>query len=83
MRDKNFFRNSVIINDILKTDKDQMVLLGKLIMVLCTICQNNDHFLNKVSAMRNSTQDCYFTIIDEFLRSDQSFNTSRFSVILE
>ncbi len=49
-------------------------------MVLCTICQNNDAFLNKISNLKNATQDIYFTIIDEFLKSDQSFNTSRFSV---
>ena len=49
-------------------------------MVLCTICQNNDPFLNKISNLKNVTQDTYFAIIDEFLKSDNSFNTSRFSV---
>ena len=52
-------------------------------MVLCSICQNNDSFLNKISNnLKSITQETYFNIIEEFWKPDQSFNTSRVSVKL-
>jgi len=82
MRDKNYFKTSISINDILKNDIEQINLLGKLIMVLVTISSNFDYYFNKISNLRDSTNEAYMSIIDELLKTDKtdkSFNASRIS----
>ena len=51
-----------------------------MLIILSTIAPNNDQFLNKINTLETISQEIYINIIEEFLKSDNSFNTSRFSV---
>lgn len=44
-----------------------------------TISQNNDTFLSKVNSIETAAQEIYLNIVDEYLKSDNSVNMSRFS----
>jgi hypothetical protein len=46
-----------------------------------TITPNNDIFLGKVNALETTSQEIYINIVEEYLKSDNSVNMSRFSVI--
>lgn len=51
-----------------------------MLIILFTIAPNNDSFLGKINTLETTSQEIYINIIEEFLKSDNSFNTSRFSV---
>jgi nitrous oxidase accessory protein NosD len=45
-----------------------------------TIAPNNDVFLGKINSLETTSQEIYINIVEEFLKSDNSINMSRFSV---
>ena len=68
----------LIINDILKNEQNQLLILSEILIFLSSISSRKDYYLEKVGELENSLCEAFFQIIEKYIFIDNdAINQSR------
>ena len=68
----------LIINDILKNEQNQLLILSEILIFLSSISSRKEYYLEKVGELENSLCEAFFQIIEKYIFIDtDAINQSR------
>lgn len=74
------FKNLIIVNGLLKNDKDQLLLLSELLLFLSAISSKKDYYLDRLSEIDEmKIYNVFFQVIEKYLvieKNDDTINQS-------
>ena len=70
------FKNIIIVNDLLKNNKEQLIILSELLLFLSSISSKKDFYLDKLGEI-DDMQICnaFFAVIEKYLVIDKNDDT--------
>jgi chromosome segregation ATPase len=69
------FKNLIIINDLLKNDKDQIIILAEILLLLSSISSKKEYYLDKMSELEDMRYvNAFFTHIEKYILLDSKMD---------
>ena len=70
------FKNIIIVNDLLKNNKEQLILLSELLLFLSSISSKKDFYLDKLGEIDDmKICNAFFAVIEKYLVIDKNDDT--------